>query len=436
MDRHRIIKLIGLSLSWLLIMTAAGQAQREVVDEIAVVVEDKVILTSEISSQMQMIALQTGQQPKNEAEMKEFRLKVIDDMITDRLFQIEAAKDTTISVRPEEIEQALDDHIARISKNFPSEDAFLAALSGEGITLRDLRRQFKDDVKAQLLKQRLIGRRLREVSISRHEVETFYDQYGDSIPEQPEGLKIAHILLTFNPSQAVEDSIYAAASDLRQQVLDGADFAALSARHSSLGAGANGGDLGYLSREDVVPEFARAAFKLQPGDMSGVVRTEFGYHVILCTGQRQDQLKLSHILLSVTPSVEDTTRAVSLADSLITRLAEGDSFAELAKAFSVDDDSRAQGGELGWFAAAQLPPEFAEDLAGWTTADEVKGPIKTRFGIHIIKLLDYQKSKLFTMAEDFDRIKEMARQKKTEEIVAEWIEEIKTRTYIDMRLES
>ena len=431
-----MIKSSWICLGLLLVSAVAGYGQREVVDEIAVVVEDKVILSSEIASQMQMIALQTGQQPKNEAEMKEFQQKVIDDMITDRLFQIEAAKDTTISVRPEEIEQALDDHIARISQNFPSEDAFLAALAGEGITLRDLRRQFKGDVKAQLLKQRLIGRKLREVSVSRHEVETFYEQFGNSIPEQPEGLKIAHILLTYNPSQAVEDSIYATAADLRQQVLDGADFATLSARHSSMGAGANGGDLGYLSRDDVVSEFARAAFKLQPGEMSGVVRTEFGYHVILCTGKRDDQLKLSHILLSVTPSVDDTTRAVALADSLISRLADGDSFAELAKAFSVDDDSRAQGGELGWFAAAQLPPEFAEDLTGWNQVGELKGPIKTRFGIHIIKLLDYQKSKLFTLAEDFDRIKEMARQKKTEEIVAEWIEEIKTRTYIDMRLES
>lgn len=431
-----MIKTIWISLSLALVMAVTGLAEREVVDQIAVVVEDRVILASEIASQMQMIALQTGKQPKNEAEMKEFQARVIDDMITDRLFQIEAAKDTTISVRPEEIEQALDDHINRISQNFPSEDAFMAALAGEGLTLRDLRRQFKDDVKAQLLKQRLISRKLREVSVSRYEVENFYEALGDSIPDQPEGLKLAHILLTYNPSQEVEDSVRAIATDLRQQVLGGADFATLSARHSSLGAGANGGDLGYMSREDVVPEFARAAFKLQPGEMSGVVRTEFGYHVILCTGQREEQLKLSHILLSVPPSVDDTMRAINLADSLITRIIEGDSFAELAKAFSVDDDSRAQGGELGWFAAAQIPPEFAEDLTGWKEVDGLRGPIRTRFGVHIVKLLDYQESRKFTIEGDFDRIKEMARQQKTEKIVGEWIEEIKERTFIDIRVES
>lgn len=429
-------RIFTLTLGLLIALVAVTQAKRDVVDQIAVIVEDQVILASEIASQMQMIALQTGQQPKTDAEAKTFQQRVINEMINDRLFQLEAAKDTSISIRPEEIEQALDDHIARISQNFPSEEAFEAALAGEGLTLRDLRRQFHDDVKGQLLKQRLIGRKLREVQVSRHEVEEFYHQYGDSIPTQPEGVKLAHILLTYNPSQEVEDSVRALATSLRQQVLDGADFSAISSRYSSMGAGANGGDLGYLSKDDVVPEFARAAFQLQPGEMSGVVRTEFGYHVILCTGQRESKLKLSHILLNVTPSAADTVQTLRLADSLIQRIAEGDDFAELAKTFSVDDDSRVQGGELGWFATENMPPEFADELTGWKTVGEVKGPIQTRFGVHILKLLDYQEAKKFTLDEDFDRIKEMARQHKTEGIVTKWIEEIKKHTYIENRMDS
>jgi peptidyl-prolyl cis-trans isomerase SurA len=429
-------RIFTLTLGLLIALVAVTQAKRDVVDQIAVIVEDQVILASEIASQMQMIALQTGQQPKTDAEAKAFQQRVINEMINDKLFQLEAAKDTSISIRPEEIEQALDDHIARISQNFPSEAAFEAALAGEGLTLRDLRRQFHDDVKGQLLKQRLIGRKLREVQVSRHEVEEFYQQYGDSIPTQPEGVKLAHILLTYNPSQEVEDSVRALATSLRQQVLDGADFSAISSRYSSMGAGANGGDLGYLSKDDVVPEFARAAFQLQPGEMSGVVRTEFGYHVILCTGQRESKLKLSHILLNVPPSAADTVQTLRLADSLIQRIAEGDDFAELAKTFSVDDDSRVQGGELGWFATENMPPEFADELTGWKTVGELKGPIQTRFGVHIVKLLDYQEAKKFTLVEDFDRIKEMARQHKTEGIVTKWIEEIKKHTYIENRMDT
>ena len=140
-------------------------------------------------------------------------------------------------------------------------------------------------IQKQLLKQSMINRRLREVQVSRHEVEQFYQSHSDSIPTQPEGLKLAHILLSFNPSSEVEDSVRELASQLRQQVLDGADFGSLSARHSSSGAGANGGDLGYVSREDMVDEFARAAFVLQPGDLSGVVRTQFGYHVVEVTSR-------------------------------------------------------------------------------------------------------------------------------------------------------
>jgi parvulin-like peptidyl-prolyl isomerase len=167
-----------------------------------------------------------------------------------------------------------------------------------------------------------------------------------------------------------------------------------------------------------------------------VVRTEFGYHVILCTGQRESKLKLSHILLNVPPSAADTVQTLRLADSLIQRIAEGDDFAELAKTFSVDDDSRVQGGELGWFATENMPPEFADELTGWKTVGELKGPIQTRFGVHIVKLLDYQEAKKFTLDEDFDRIKEMARQHKTEGIVTKWIEEIKKHTYIENRMDT
>ncbi|MFH2049729.1 MAG: peptidylprolyl isomerase, partial [bacterium] len=266
----------------LLILVSSGWSKREVVDKIVAVVGDKVILASEVATQTQMMAMQMQKKPSTEKEVEELQKQVIEQMVSDQLLLLAAEQDTSIKIRPEEVDQALDEQIARVAQNFPSNDAFLEALSAEGLTLRDLKKKFRTDIEGQLLKQRLIGSRVQSVSVSRHEVEVFYDKYKDSIPSQPEAVKLAHILLDIKPSEKIEDSIKAIAQDLRKRILDGEDFAAIATQYSDMGAGVNGGDLGFISREDVVPEFARAAFNLSVGDISGVIRTPFGYHVIKC----------------------------------------------------------------------------------------------------------------------------------------------------------
>lgn len=431
-----LARCLQLTLLVLLPASSAVHAQRETVDKIVAVVGDQIVLASELAGQIQFIALQSGRQPRSEREVEEFQDEVLNQMISDQLFLIAARRDTTISVRDDEVEMALDERVATISKNFPTEQAFLDALAAEGITLRELRKRFKSEVKNQILKQRFIQKKLSSVSISRHEVEQFYNEFRDSIPVQPEATKLAHVLLSIQPSTKVEDSVRQRTTELRQEILNGADFADISREYSSLGAGADGGDLGWISREDVVDEFARAAFLLQTGDISGVVRSPFGFHVIKCEGKRDDKLKLRHLLLAVPPTAEDTSRVVQLADSLVQSLRDGASFEETAKIFSADNETRAQGGELGWFALANLPPEFASAIAGWKTPGEYRGPITTQYGVHIFKLLEYQAEKEYTLEDDFDSLKELARQDKTGRLVDKWIGQIKDETYIDNRLDN
>jgi len=419
----------------LLIFASSGWSKREVVDKIVAVVGDKVILASEVATQTQMMAMQMQKKPSTEKEVEELQKQVIEQMVSDQLLLLAAEQDTSIKIRPEEVDQALDEQIARVAQNFPSNDAFLEALSAEGLTLRDLKKKFRTDIEGQLLKQKLIGSRVQSVSVSRHEVEVFYDKYKDSIPSQPEAVKLAHILLDIKPSEKIEDSINAIAQDLRIRILDGEDFAAIATQYSDMGAGVNGGDLGFISREDVVPEFARAAFNLSVGDISGVIRTPFGYHVIKCEGKRDEKLRLRHLLLAVPASAEDTVNAVHLADSLIQLLRSGEDFEKLAKEYSADNSTRVQGGELGWFSTMELPPDFAAHVVGWKTAGEVKGPIQSQYGLHILKLLEYQEEHKFDIGNDYDKLKEMARQEKTGLIIEDWIEEIKEKTYIKYQFE-
>ncbi len=416
--------------------SSAAGAEREVIDRIVTIVGDEIILASELAGQMQLVSLQSGNAPRNAAEAEILRDQILEGMVSDRLFLISAKTDTSIHVRAEEVEQALDEHVARMKENFNSESEFESALAAEGLTVRELRRRFRSEVENQLIKQRYIQRKLSGVSVSRHEVEEFFKEFKDSIPIQPEALKIAHILLPVKPSQQLEDSVKQFADELRSKALEGADFGSMSAQFSSFGAGANGGDLGFISQSDVVPEFARAAFNLSPGDISGVVKTQFGYHIIKCEEKDGENLKLRHILLGIVPSSADSSRTLQLADSLLKEINNGGSFEELAKVFSDDNNSRPQGGELGWFAADKFPKEFSSDLTGWKTPGEIRGPIKSQFGAHLVKLLDYQPSKVYSIEDSFDQLKELARQDKTGKIVDKWIADIKKKTFIEYHLEN
>ena len=137
----------------------------------------------------------------------------------------------------------------------------------------------------------------------------------------------------------------------------------------------------------------------------------------------------------VLPSAEDSTEARDLVDSLLNEVRNGNDFANLAKTYSSDDNTRATGGELGWFSTTELPPSFADAVSGWTTPDEFRGPVSSEFGFHILKLIDYQPEKQYTLEEDFDKIKQLARQDKTGKLVDDLLAEYKSQAYIDYRLE-
>ncbi|MCP4706555.1 MAG: hypothetical protein GY865_18305, partial [candidate division Zixibacteria bacterium] len=397
------------------------------------VVGSEPILASELAAQIQLMAIQRGIRPKNEAELVQFQEQILNDLIAERLMLAEAQKDTTISVSDEQIEMGVEDHISSLVKQFPSDEAFLEELSKEGLTLRAFKKKLRPEIGNQLLKQQLINRKISSIAISNKEVNDFYEIYKDSIANQPEAVRLAHILVTFQPSGGTEDSVRQIAQTVRENAVAGADFATMAITYSDGPGALTGGDLGFLSKDDVVPEFGRVAFNLQPGEISSIIRTVYGLHIVKCEEKRGTQSHLRQILFEVLPTPFDSSLSYGLIDSLLTEIKAGADFREMAKVFSADDESRAKGGELGWFAISNLPVEFAESTEKMKEKDDLEGPVQSEYGLHILKLLDRQESRAITLGDDFDRIKEMARQEKTGEIVDEWLDELKDKVYVEIR---
>ena len=401
----------------------------ETVDKIIARVGAYPIMISELAAQVQMVAMQTGFQPRTEEEVREFQESILQQLVNDKLFLIAAQKDTTMRVDEEEVNAALDEQIKQISARFPTEQAFLDALAADGMTLREMRRKFYPEIESRLLKDKFIGKKLSQISVSRQEVAEFFTKYRDSIPDQPAAVRVAHILLPYEPSKQTEDSVRSQAEIVRKSAVSGSEFNGLAAQYSA----PPGGDLGWIRRDDVTEEFGSAVFALQPDQVSGVVRTDVGFHIIKVTDRRGDSARVSQIFFPVVPTAADSALVYKLADSLKNEIEGGFSFAEAAKEFSSDDQTRRTEGELGWFAYEELPVEFATVVSQETPVGAIVGPVGSEFGVHLIKILEKQEAATITLENNYDQIRELARRRKADKLLNEWIEERKKETYVEVR---
>ncbi|MCP4568616.1 MAG: hypothetical protein GY841_13650 [FCB group bacterium] len=408
----------------------SGVAGAETVEGIAAVVGDRVILNSELANQVQMYLMSVD--PNSEVDTEELARNVLTQMINDELILSAAREDTTIVVSEDEIRNRLNEHIASLASRFPTEAAFLEQLRQEGLTKRTLEKRYRPQIRDQLLKQKIINTKMYNVSISRQEVEDFYHRASDSLPELPGKVKLAHILFKFKVSESTDDSVRVIAEKARVRALDGGGFPDVAAEFETQFPGVVGGRLGFIRRDEVLPEFGRASFNLQPGAISGLVKTMYGWHIIKSHTRLTDSVDVSHILFPMAPSAVDSARAYTLADSLYQELLAGADFKETAKLHSDDDASRGVGGEREAMALDELRPEFVEPLAA-VEIGQFTSPVQSQMGYHILKLLEREEKRSLDIDKDFDIIRNIARQEKTQKMVGDWVDEIKKKVYVDVR---
>jgi len=423
---------IKIFLTIIFILAFSFAAIAETLDGIAAVVDKYIILNSEIDAQLQLYALQNKAPLTDSVLIDSLKNDFLDRMIEDKVLLVMAETDTTISVSNQDIETALTNQIERIKDQFPTEEAFLSQMRSEGLTLKELREQYRDEVRNQILKEKLIQKELARIRISSGEVRKFYDSYRDSLPQKPAAVRLAHILISTAPGQSTLDSLREYVGQIRKKALEGEDFALLAKTYSADPSAASGGSLDWFSRGEMVPEFETAAFNLQPGQISDIVQTQYGFHIIKCDGRRGDKIKASHILINLTPSEADMNSRLAYADSLYTVIQNGADFGQLAASLSDDEVSKDSSGQLGWFASDNLLPEFAEAISGLEVG-QVSLPVLSQFGYHIIKLEERRQDEPLNFNDDYDSIAEIAKREKTQKIFQNLLKKESDKLYISKR---
>ncbi len=413
------------------LLTTAIYSQ-EVIDKIVAVVDDEVILKSELDFQVSLLAAQKNANPDTPG----FKEAVLNSLIEEKLAFAQANLDS-ITVSDDEINQRIDYQINMFIQQYGSREKVEQVY---GMSIEKIKREMRDDVRKNLMVQRLREKNFGNVESSRREVEEFFDKYKDSIGVIPEKVKIYHIYRNPQASDEVKKEAYQLAQSILDSIKAGADFSEMAKRYSQdPGSASQGGDLGFVKRGIFYPEFEAAAFSLEDGELSKVVESPAGYHIIQLLEKRGESIHTRHILIKVKTDEKADVKTIDflteVRDSIIKKLG---TFSEYAKKYSEDKETAAFGGELGTFYMNQLDKTLL-DVVSKLKEGEISFPRRIEYapgnyGYHIVYLEKRIPQHTASLDQDYSEIKRIADEYKKQEKYEAWIGELKQKIYWEVRL--
>jgi len=404
----------------------------QVVDRIIAAVDDEIILESEVLQYVQDIVLRNRDAYRSEESILALQAQVLDELINQKILLSIAENDTNIVVEDRQVDLTLDDRINQVVREVGGEEA-LEEYYGKPI--RQIRRDFRDQVRNSLLIERVRNYQIRSTSITRAEVEGFYDEVKQELPAIPERVRLAHILIEIEPAEDARNQAKTRADSLFNLIAQGADFDSVAMEFSDdRVSAAKGGLLGTTQRGDLVPDFEAVAYNLEEGEISEPIRSRFGFHIIRLNWRRGEKINTHHILVMLQATESDKQRAVEEARLLRDRALADEEFAEIAKEHSADDETARLGGDLGWFDLESIPEQFQQVARGLETGD-VSEPFESRIGIHLLTVSQRDATREFNLINDWDRISRMALQEKQDREYFMWLEEQRETVYIELMME-
>ena len=409
----------------LMVVQAKGQ---EVLDRVLAVVNDEIILESEVLQYAQSLALQQGLNPMRFVEDEAAKAEILEGLIDQKVMLFQADQDSIV-VESREVKRELDTRLNMMIEEVGSEEELEKIY---GMSVREIRRRFEKNIREGLMVERLRQSKIMSVKTTRSDVERFYKEHKKQLYDRPEMVELAHIMLQVKPSQAAEEATDSLINVIADRLESGENFEELAKEYSEDGSAKKGGKLGWAKRGDFVPEFEETAFSLKTGDLSQPFRSRFGYHIVRLNERQGEKINTSHILIKLSPTDDDEKRVSHLADSLYHLLRGGEDFGELAVQYSDDVETASSGGNLGLFQVENLAPIFSDKVKGMNPG-AISKPFRSQMGYQILKLVAREKPRPLTLENDWEQISEMALNKKREQVYLEILEKLKEEMYIDIR---
>ena len=423
------------ALATLLACGFAAAQRVTLVDRIVAVVNKEVITYSELNQALSAAERQLRRRGTPLPDHEILERQMLERLILDKA-QLQMAKD--VGVRVDDLQ--LDRSVQRLAEqnNLTLSD-FRKALENDGVSFN----AWREDLREQIILERLRQREVDDkVQINDAEVEQFLKEAGIGESGERVEFNVSHILVRI-PDQATPERIEAArakAEKAHAEAASGGDFARVAASYSDAPDALQGGALGWRTQDRLPELFATEVLAMKPGDVSPVMRSPAGFHVIKLFERRGAsvdaapvmQTRLRHILIRTSESVSESEARRRLADLRERIVSGGADFGEMARVHS-DDSTAARGGELDWIFSGDTVPEFERAYEALKVG-EVSQPVRTPFGYHLIQVLERRSA---DMSPERRRLqaRQALRERKADEAYQEWLRQVRDQSYVEMRLE-
>ncbi len=403
-------------------------------DRIVAVVNDEVITMNELAERLRLARNQLARQNVTPPPDEVLERQVLERLIVDRA-QLQFARENAIRID----DVQLDRTVGRIAEeNRMTMSQFRDVLERDGIAFSKFREDVRNDILISRVREREVDGR---VAISEGEIDNFIAQSGSGVDDAATELNLAQILVRV-PENATPEQLAERrkrADEALAQLRGGADFARVSAAFSDSPEALAGGILGYRPRDRLPELFLDAVAGLKNGEISAVVKSPNGFHILRLVDRRGsgikaavNQTRVRHILIrpnELLSQDQARRRLVDLKERIVNKAAD---FADLARLQS-NDGSASRGGDLGWVYPGDTVPEF-EKIMNELKIGDLSEPVQTQFGWHLIEVMERRTEDMSQ-----DRVRQVARQalreRKADEAYQEWLRQLRDRAFVEMRLD-
>jgi peptidyl-prolyl cis-trans isomerase SurA len=406
----------------------------EFIDGVAAIVNEGVVLKSQLREQTATIIERAAQ---SDPPMQLPPPDVLRDQLLERLIvmeiQLQRAERIGLQVSDAMLNQAIEQLAVNQGVRFEDMPALLAQ---QGVRYADFRRQFRDEVTLEQLRQIDVGNR---IEISPNEIQQCIADLEENVAVDSD-YNLSHILINIPESATAREvsAIQEKATDIYNQIQEGAEFPTMALQYSNAQTALEGGALGWMKGSELPTIYSDVVVSLDAGGVSEPFRSASSYHIVRVNDLRSsiqrsqvDQVLLRHILITPNEIIDDETAKQRLEDA-VERLQEGEDFGEIAKLLSDDPGSANQGGEMPWSTSDTFVPEFAE-VADSLETGAVSDPFRSRYGWHIVEVMD---RRVYDNTEDLKELNCQNRivNSKMGDETQLWIQRLRDQAYVEKRL--
>ena len=405
--------------------------QGELLDRVVAIVNDGVVLNSDLDTQVDAVSERLRQQKLELPPQNVLRQQVLERLVLQEI-QLQRANHAGVKISDEMLNAALQDVAKRNNLTLTQ---LPDALKQQGVDYAEYREEIRREMMLQVLRQRDV---LQHISVTPREIDQFLDRQAKTPSERNE-YNVSHILIAVGQeaSPAQQEAAARRAQEVYERSKAGEDFAKLAVAYSNSQTALEGGALGWRKGSELPTFLSDIIAKLKPGEVSEPLRTPTGYHIIRLNEVRggteaavENQVHVRHILMKTNDLADDATVRGKLA-ALRERILKGEDFAAVAQVTSQDPGSAAEGGDLGWAGPGTFAPEFEQEIAALKD-NEISEPFHSQYGWHIAQMLGHRR---FDNSDEIKRRQAMEaiRASKADEETELWLRRMRDEAYVEYK---